>query len=118
MCVAGGADRRRRPGHGRGDGVYRAGRPDERLDKCRYDRVARESLCAAGVSPDEIDVVQVYENFTGQVIMALEDFGFCKRGEGGPTSSRGRSTGRTGDADEHLRRQPCGGLYPRAVAGR
>jgi acetyl-CoA acetyltransferase len=29
-------------------------------------------------------VAQVYENFTGQVVMALEDFGFCGRGEGGP----------------------------------
>jgi acetyl-CoA acetyltransferase len=45
--------------------------------------VAREVYAAAGVSPGEIDAVQVYENFTGQVIMALEDFGFCKRGEGG-----------------------------------
>ena len=26
----------------------------------------------------------MYENFTGQVVMALEDFGFCARGEGGP----------------------------------
>lgn len=67
----------------RGDGVYRAGRPDELWTSAGMTEVAREVYAAAGVSPDEIDVVQVYENFTGQVIMALEDFGFCKRGEGG-----------------------------------
>lgn len=29
-------------------------------------------------------MAQVFETFTGQVLMALEDFGFCGRGEGGP----------------------------------
>ena len=29
-------------------------------------------------------MAQFYENFTGQVVMAIEDFGFCARGEGGP----------------------------------
>jgi acetyl-CoA acetyltransferase len=67
-----------------GDGIYRAGRPEELWTSAGMVDVAREVYAAAGVSPDEIDVVQIYENFTGQVIMALEDFGFCKRGEGGP----------------------------------
>jgi acetyl-CoA acetyltransferase len=67
----------------RGDGTYKAGRSDEFWTSAGMAAVAREVYDAAGVSPDEIDVLQVYENFTGQVIMALEDFGFCKRGEGG-----------------------------------
>jgi acetyl-CoA acetyltransferase len=71
-------------GMAHGDGVYRAGRPEELWTSAGMIDVARETYAAAGVSPDEIDVVQIYENFTGQVIMALEDFGFCKRGEGGP----------------------------------
>jgi len=43
-----------------------------------------ELFARAGISPGEIDVAQIYDNFTGLVIMALEDFGFVKRGEGGP----------------------------------
>ena len=38
----------------------------------------------SGVTPADVDVAQIYENFTGAVIMSLEDNGFCKRGEGGP----------------------------------
>jgi acetyl-CoA acetyltransferase len=71
-------------GIARGDGVYRASRAEEFWTSAGMAEVAGEVYAAAGVSPDEIDVVQVYENFTGQVIMALEDFGFCPRGEGGP----------------------------------
>jgi acetyl-CoA acetyltransferase len=68
----------------RGDGIYKVGRAEEFWVSAGMIDVARETYAAAGVSPDDIDVVQVYENFTGQVIMALEDFGFCERGEGGP----------------------------------
>lgn len=31
----------------------------------------------AGIGPDEVDVVQAYENFTGGVVMALIEHGFC-----------------------------------------
>ena len=31
-----------------------------------------------------MDVAQIYDHFTGCVLMQLEDYGFCKRGEGGP----------------------------------
>ena len=51
--------------------------------------IARGLYEAAGIGPKDIDVAQVYENFTGQVLMALEDFGFCKRGEGGPFVASG-----------------------------
>ena len=45
---------------------------------------ARDCYERAGMGPNDIDVGQFYENFTGQVLMAIEDFGFCKKGEGGP----------------------------------
>ena len=31
----------------------------------------------AGVTPDDVDVVQAYENFTGGVVMSLVEHGFC-----------------------------------------
>jgi len=45
---------------------------------------ASELYRRAGVTPAEIDVAQLYDAFTGNVIMHLEDFGFCNPGEGGP----------------------------------
>jgi acetyl-CoA acetyltransferase len=51
---------------------------------------ARELYARAGVGPEDIDVAQIYENFTGQVLMSIEDHGFCARGEGGPFVEGGR----------------------------
>ena len=47
------------------------------------DGVAQRLFERAGISVDDIDVAQIYENFTSLVLMSLEEHGFCKRGEGG-----------------------------------
>ena len=46
----------------------------------------------AGLGPADIDVAQLYDCFTITVLMQLEDFGFCAKGEGGPFASTGRSS--------------------------
>jgi acetyl-CoA acetyltransferase len=38
----------------------------------------------AGVNPEDIDLVSVYDCYTITVLITLEDAGFCKKGEGGP----------------------------------
>ena len=38
---------------------------------------------AAGLRPSDIDVVQLYDAFTINTILFLEDLGFCAKGEGG-----------------------------------
>jgi acetyl-CoA C-acetyltransferase len=38
----------------------------------------------AGIKPDEVDVAQLYDAFTITPLLALEDLGFCAKGEGGP----------------------------------
>ena len=50
----------------------------------------------AGCGPADIDVAQIYENFTGMVLLALEDLGFCARGEGGPFVEDGKLAGPAG----------------------
>jgi acetyl-CoA acetyltransferase len=44
----------------------------------------------AGVTPEEIDVCQVYDAFTPMVLLSFEALGFCKKGEGGPFVEDGK----------------------------
>ncbi len=41
------------------------------------------ALAIAGLKPADIDLVQIYDSFTINVILSLEDLGFCGKGEGG-----------------------------------
>jgi acetyl-CoA acetyltransferase len=51
---------------------------------------AREILWPnSGVSPEEIDVTGSYDAFTFTTMLQLEDYGFCKKGEGGDYVSNG-----------------------------
>jgi acetyl-CoA acetyltransferase len=45
---------------------------------------------AAGVKPSEIDVLALYDAFTINTILFLEDLGFCPKGEGGRFVEGGR----------------------------
>jgi acetyl-CoA acetyltransferase len=45
--------------------------------------LARRIWDKSGLRPGDVDVAQIYDHFTGCVLMQLEDFGFCERGEGG-----------------------------------
>jgi acetyl-CoA acetyltransferase len=44
----------------------------------------------AGVGPGDVDVVQLYDAFTINTILFLEDLGFCPKGEGGRFVEGGR----------------------------
>jgi acetyl-CoA acetyltransferase len=46
-------------------------------------RAAETAFRMAGVQPRDIDVAQLYDCFTVTVLMTLEDYGFCRKGEAG-----------------------------------
>jgi len=43
----------------------------------------RRAFEMAGLAPSDVDVVQLYDAFTINTILFLEDLGFCPKGEGG-----------------------------------
>jgi acetyl-CoA acetyltransferase len=43
--------------------------------------LARELFAIAQLTPQDVDVAQLYDHFTGMVLIELEDFGFCAPGE-------------------------------------
>ena len=47
------------------------------------------AFAAAGLGPKDMDVVQIYDAFSINTILALEDLGFCGKGEGGPFVENG-----------------------------
>ena len=52
-------------------------------------RAAEQAYRVAGLSPLDIDIAEVHDCFTIAEIIAIEDLGFVKKGEGGPASFEG-----------------------------
>ncbi len=52
-------------------------------------RTGRDAFAMAGIRPADVDVFQPYDSFTITVLMALEDLGFCAKGEGGAFAASG-----------------------------
>jgi acetyl-CoA acetyltransferase len=50
----------------------------------------REAFAMAGIRPADVDVLEPYDSFTITVLLALEDLGFCAKGEGGAFVEAGR----------------------------
>jgi acetyl-CoA C-acetyltransferase len=53
---------------------------------------AKQAYEMAGVKPEQIDVAEVHDCFTIAEIIAYEDMGFCKLGEGGKLVEEGFTT--------------------------
>jgi len=68
----------------------------------------------AGVGPDDVDTAQLYDCFTYMVLAQLEDYGFCRKGEGGPFVASGalRMDGRlpTNTSGGQLSEAHCEGM--------
>jgi len=44
----------------------------------------------AGITPRDVDLAQIYDCFTITLLITLEEYGFCRNGEGGPFVEEGR----------------------------
>ncbi len=63
-------------------------RPDSTESYAKY--IAPALWERAGIGPKDIDFAELYDCFTISVTCQLEDFGFCKKGEGGPFAEQRR----------------------------
>ena len=50
---------------------------------------AEQAYRMSGLSAKDVSTAQIYDCFTGMVLAQLEDYGFCKKGEGGDFVSSG-----------------------------
>jgi acetyl-CoA acetyltransferase len=50
----------------------------------------KEAYAMAKLGPGDVDAVELYDAFTLNTMLFLEDLGFCKKGEGGAFVSDGR----------------------------
>ncbi|MGQ7794551.1 thiolase [Faunimonas sp. B44] len=53
-------------------------------------RSGERAYAMAGLGPGDVDVLQLYDAFTINVVLFLEDLGFCRKGEGGAFVEGGR----------------------------
>ena len=62
---------------------------DERMTDTAARRSGEKAFAMAGIRPEDIDTAQLYDCFTYMVLTQLEDYGFCKKGDGGPFAASG-----------------------------
>jgi acetyl-CoA C-acetyltransferase/acetyl-CoA acyltransferase len=65
----------------------------------------REAYAQADVGPDDVDVAEVHDCFTGAELLATEALGFFADGDGGPAAAAGRTA-----LDGDIPVNPSGGL--------
>jgi acetyl-CoA acetyltransferase len=68
-------------GWGSGHTLFSNHRPD--LGTSGAAAASRRLWSHAGLGPAEVDVAELYDAFTPLVLIALEDYGFCAKGEAG-----------------------------------
>ncbi|ELY50420.1 acetyl-CoA acetyltransferase [Natronolimnohabitans innermongolicus JCM 12255] len=82
-------------GHGEAVGHHRAGRID--LTRTAAEQSGTRAFEEAGVGPEHVDYASVYDSFTITVLEAIEDLGFCEKGEGGTFVENGALKAPNGD---------------------
>ncbi|KYH24978.1 acetyl-CoA acetyltransferase [Halalkalicoccus paucihalophilus] len=68
-------------GFGEAIGHHDAGRID--LTRTAAEQSGSRAFEEAGLGPERVDYASIYDSFTITVLEAIEDLGFCKKGDGG-----------------------------------
>jgi acetyl-CoA acetyltransferase len=53
-------------------------------------RASEQAFALAGITRDDVDVLELYDCYTYTVLVTLEDYGYCAKGEGGTFVADGR----------------------------
>ena len=69
---------------------------------------AKKAFKYAQITPSDIDLAEVHDNYTISEILAIEDLGFFKKGEGGPATEEGKT-----QLNSEISINPSGGLNAR-----
>jgi len=72
------------------------------------ERAVKRAFEAAGLGPEDIDMMEVHDATAFGEVSAMENFGFCPRGEGGLMAERGDTA-----LDGKMPVNPSGGLISR-----
>ena len=59
------------------------------LTRFGWAKAAKEAFEEAGLSPQDIDVAEIYDSYPVYQIIGFEELGFCERGEAGEIFMRG-----------------------------
>ena len=76
----------------------------EHLTQLAVQPARDQAFGQADVGLDDIDVFELYDCFTGEVLFQIEDYGWCAKGEGGAFLAGGPSRPQGGRGDQHRRR--------------
>jgi acetyl-CoA acetyltransferase len=52
-------------------------------------RAAQDAFCTAGLGPEDVNVAELYDPFSFEILRQLEVYGFCGEGESGPFVEEG-----------------------------
>jgi acetyl-CoA acetyltransferase len=72
---------------GGGRTLYSTGQPDATRSAAQH--LSRRLYSMAGAGPGDFDLAELYDCFTWSVLVQLEDYGFCEKGESGPFAASG-----------------------------
>jgi acetyl-CoA acetyltransferase len=98
-------------GHAQAHSLSTYASPDH-FDTLPAARCGPKALAGAGLALADIDVVLLYDCFTIVVLLQLEDYGFCEKGESGAFVAGGRI-----GPDGSLPVNPSGGLLAEGYGG-
>lgn len=61
----------------------------EHYERLPVAKAKERAFATAGIGIEDLSMAQFYDCFTAEVLLQLEDYGFCDKGEGGPFAMEG-----------------------------